>query len=62
LVQRAKELPPTALEGSHWNDAGMNRRIKEYHARNPEAANTQDFMKDLIGPANVLPVDIQKPE
>jgi adenylate kinase family enzyme len=37
LIQKAKELPPHVLEGSHWNDAGMNRRLKEYRAKNPES-------------------------
>ena len=34
LISKAKELPQEKLEGSHWNDAGMIRRIKEYRARN----------------------------
>jgi len=37
LVLRAKELPPSVVEGTHWNDAGMNRRLKDYRAKNPES-------------------------
>lgn len=62
LIQKAKELPPGVLEGTHWNDAGMNRRIKDYRAKNPESASIQDFFKQLIGPANVLGIDASKPE
>lgn len=40
----------------------MNRRIKEYRAKNNDACNVQDFMRNLIGPANVLAVDVSKPE
>ena len=61
-MQRAKELLPAVSEGTHWNDAGMNRRLKDYRTRNPEAGNIQDFMRELIGPANVLAVEVQKPE
>lgn len=62
LVDRAKDLPASVVEGTHWNDQGMNRRIKEYRAKNNDANNVQDFMRNLIGPANVLAVDVSKPE
>jgi len=58
LVAKAKELPATVVEGTHWNDAGMNRRLKEYRAKNPETGNVKDFFNSVIGPANVLSIDV----
>lgn len=36
LVQRAKDLPPEKVEGTHHNEAGMARRLKEYRTKNPD--------------------------
>ena len=36
LVQRAKDLPAEKVEGTHHNEAGMARRLKEYRAKNPD--------------------------
>lgn len=54
LQQKAKELPAEKVEGTHWNDAGMVRRLKEFRARNPDDDNTRDFLTKLIGHENVL--------
>lgn len=62
LLTKAKELPHNVIDGTHWNDQGMHRRIKEYRAKNNDASNVQDFVRGLIGPANVLAVDATKPE
>ena len=62
LVAKAKELAPTVVEGTHWNDAGMTRRLKEYRAKNPDSGNVKDFFVEIIGPANVLEIDVQLPE
>lgn len=58
LISKAKELPQTVVEGTHWNDQGMVRRIKEYRAKNNDASSVQEFIRNLIGPANVLAVNI----
>ena len=34
LKQRVKELPQEVVEGTHWNDADMDRRLKEYRELN----------------------------
>ena len=34
LQNKAKELAPEKVEGTHWNDAGMVRRLKDYRAKN----------------------------
>ena len=62
LQQKAKELPADKLEGTHWNDAGMIRRLKDFRARNPDDGNTRDFLTKLIGHENVLQVDVMLPE
>jgi hypothetical protein len=51
LISKAKELPPEKLEGSHWNDAGMTRRLKEYRSRNIEDSRdtVKDFFTEHIG-------------
>lgn len=62
LIHRAKELPIT--EGSHHNDAGMVRRLKEYRARNVDdsGTTTKDFFAQAIGHLNVLAVNAMMPE
>ena len=62
LLQKAKELPPSTIEGTHWNDAGMVRRLKDYRAKNTDASSIHGFMRSLIGPANVLSVNVTTPE
>lgn len=64
LVARAKELPPAQTEGTHHNDAGMVRRLKEYRARNVEdsGATVKDFFTQAIGYPNVLIIDSMTPE
>lgn len=64
LISKAKELPQEKLEGSHWNDAGMIRRIKEYRARNIEDSKdtVKEFFTEHIGYQNVLFVDCKLPE
>ena len=62
LVSKAKELAANVVEGTHWNDAGMVRRLKEYRAKNPDSGNVKDFFIEIIGPANVLAIDVQLPE
>ena len=34
LKNRVKELPQETVEGTHWNDADMDRRLKDYRAVN----------------------------
>ena len=64
LAQRAKELPADVIEGSHWNDAGMNRRLKDYRARNVEDSGktVKDFFMQHIGHHNVISIDVTTPE
>ena len=64
LLQRAKELPPEKVEGTHHNDAGMQRRLKEFRARNVEdsGATVKDFFTETIGYQNVLIIDSNSPE
>jgi adenylate kinase len=59
LMQKSKEIPPDKVEGTHFNEAGMVRRCKEYRTRNQEdSGNTvKDFMTEVIGYPNVLIVD-----
>lgn len=58
LTQRAKDIPPEQVEGTHFNDAGMVRRLKDYRTRNPEdAGNVKEFMTEAIGYTNVLVID-----
>lgn len=63
LSQRAKDIPPEQVEGTHFNDAGMVRRLKEYRTRNPDdSGNTvKDFITETIGYPNVLVVDSSIP-
>lgn len=63
LSQRAKDIPPELVEGTHFNDAGMVRRLKEYRTRNPDdSGNTvKDFITETIGYPNVLVVDASIP-
>ena len=64
LISKAKELPQEKFEGSHWNDAGMIRRIKEYRARNIEDSKdtVKEFFTEHIRYQNVLLVDCKLPE
>ena len=59
LTQKAKDLPPEQVEGTHHNDAGMVRRLKDYRTRNPDDSGTtvKDFITEKIGYPNVLVVD-----
>lgn len=61
LVQRAKDLAPEAKEGTHHDDAGMGRRLKEYRGRNPEGDSLKEFFTQAIGYPNVLVVDSGSP-
>jgi adenylate kinase len=63
LMGRAKEIPADKLEGTHFNDAGMVRRCKEYRTRNPEDNGTavKDFITEAIGYPNVLVVNASIP-
>jgi len=64
LIARAKELPAEKLEGSHWNDAGMARRLKDYRAKNPEDSKEtiKEYFIEHIGHENVLVVDSTLPQ
>jgi len=57
-------LPHDQVDGTHHNDQGMVRRMKEYRARNPEAAEetVKEFFKQNIGVQNVLEVEAMLPE
>lgn len=63
MIQRAKEIPPNKVEGTHFNDAGMIRRCKEFRTRNPEdgSHSVKDFITEAIGYPNVLVVDASIP-
>jgi flagellar biosynthesis GTPase FlhF len=63
LIARAKEIPHDKIEGTHFNDAGMIRRCKEYRTRNPEDSGTtiKDFITDAIGYPNILAVNASIP-
>ena len=61
LTQRAKDLAPEARDGTHLDDAGMVRRLKEYRARNTEESSVKDFFTQAIGYQNVLVVDSTAP-
>lgn len=61
MTQRAKDLAPEARDGTHLDDAGMVRRLKEYRARNTEESNVKDFFTQAIGHHNVLVVDSTEP-
>ena len=51
LLARAKELPPENVDNTHHNDAGMQRRLKEYRARNVDESGetVKDFFNEVIG-------------
>lgn len=34
MKERVKELPEEKIAGTHWNDADMDRRLKEYRDSN----------------------------
>jgi hypothetical protein len=57
-----KDLPPEKIEGSHWDDAGMGRRLKSFRTTNTDDSGetVKDFFTDIIGYQNVLPVDASK--
>ena len=59
MIARAKELPPEKVGDSHHNDAGMQRRLKEYRARNVDDSGetVKDFFNEVIGYQNVLCID-----
>jgi hypothetical protein len=40
LQLKAKEIPHDVLDGTHWNEVGMARRLKEYRSRNPDNGET----------------------
>jgi len=61
LVQRAKDLPPEVKDGTHLDDGGMARRLKDYRARNPEENSLKEFFTSAIGYPNVLVVDSMLP-
>jgi len=61
-MQKAKELPPSVIENSHWNDPNMIRRLKEYRAKNPESGNVKDYFIHIIGHSNVLEINVMLPE
>lgn len=50
-------MPPEAKDGTHLDDAGMVRRLKEYRARNTDENSLKDFFTGAIGYPNVLVVD-----
>lgn len=64
LVARAKELPPEKVDNTHHNDAGMQRRLKDYRGRNVDDSGetVKDFFNEVIGYQNVLVVDALIPE
>ena len=64
LIQKAKDLPAEKTADSHHNDAGMQRRLKEFRARNVEdsGATVKDFFTEAIGYQNVLIIDANSPE
>jgi hypothetical protein len=59
LLQKMKELPSERIDGTHWDEAGMGRRLKIYRAANPEdgGESVKDFFNEIIGYQNVLNVD-----
>lgn len=54
-------MPPETKDGTHLDDAGMVRRLKEYRARNTEDSCVKDFFTQAIGYGNVLTVDATEP-
>ena len=64
LTQKMKDMPAEKIEGTHWNDAGMARRLKDYRAKNPEGSGEtiQDLFTELLGYPAVLVVDATIPE
>lgn len=64
LSQKTKDLPLEKTEGTHHNEAGMTRRLKDYRGRNVDDSGetVRDFFTEIIGYQNVLHVDCQLPE
>ena len=59
-----KDLAPEKITGTHHDDAGMARRLKDYRGRNVEDSGetVRDFFNETIGYQNVLQVDCTMPE
>lgn len=50
LHLKAKEIPHDVIDGTHWNEAGMQRRLKEYRGRNPDNGETVcSYFTNIIG-------------
>ena len=64
LTQKAKDLPPEVTENTHWNEAGMVRRLKDFRTKNVDDSGetVKDFITEAIGYSNVLVVDAMSPE
>lgn len=61
LIEKAKTLPPDQTAGTHLDDAGMARRLKEYRARNTDDSNMKEFFTEAVGYQNVLLIDSSQP-
>jgi adenylate kinase len=59
LAQKMKDLSPEKTANTHFDEAGMQRRLKEYRGKNVEDSGetVRDFFNQLIGYQNVLVVD-----
>ena len=60
LVQKMKDLGEKVAD-TNKSDANMGRRLKEYHANNPDGETVKDLFTDLLGYNNVLPIDATIP-
>ena len=54
-------MAPEVRDGTHLDDPGMVRRLKEYRARNNDESSLKDFFTGAIGYPNVLVVDATAP-
>ena len=61
LVEKAKALPAEQTAGTHLDEAGMARRLKEYRARNADDSNLKEFFTEAVGYQNVLVIDSAQP-
>ena len=50
LQHKAKELHHEVVDGTHLNEVGMTRRLKEYRNRNPDNGDTVcSYFTNVIG-------------
>ena len=62
LKQRVKELPPEKTLDTHYNDQGMDRRLKLYREQNQNEHSVQDFFAKFIGKENIKVTEANKDE